>query len=238
MKAFLLAAGLGTRLKPITNEIPKCLVPINGKPLLEWWIKLLENHDVSEVLINLHHFPEQVKEFLSLHSNNVKFHFYFEEILLGSAGTLRMNKNFVKGEKEFYILYADNLTNINLTKFRNFHHTHSHPFSMALFHSQNPKACGIAELNNEGVVIDFEEKPKNPKSNLANAGIFISSPDVLEMIPDNDLTDIGFDLIPKLVGKMKGWITSDFLLDIGTLENLKKAEAEWLNINRRNYHGL
>jgi mannose-1-phosphate guanylyltransferase len=63
MKAFLLAAGLGTRLKPITNEIPKCLVPINGKPLLEWWIELLERHNINEVLINLHHFPDKVKIF-------------------------------------------------------------------------------------------------------------------------------------------------------------------------------
>ena len=227
MKAFLLAAGLGTRLKPITDEIPKCLVPINGKPLLEWWRELLKKHNINEVLINLHHFPEQVKEFLGRNSNNIKFHFYFEEKLLGSAGTLRMNKDFVKGEKEFYILYADNLTNINLTQFKNFHNSHGYPFSMALFHSQNPKACGIAELNNNDVIIDFEEKPKVPKSDLASAGIFISSPDILELIPDNNLTDIGFDLIPKLIGKMKGWITNDFLLDIGTLENLKKAEKEW-----------
>jgi mannose-1-phosphate guanylyltransferase len=238
MKAFLLAAGLGTRLKPITNETPKCLVQINGRPLLEWWIDLLKKHKVQEVLINLHHFPEKVVEFLSMNSNNVKFNYYYEEMLLGSAGTLRMNKEFVKGEKEFYILYADNLTNINLTEFKNFHRTHNYPFSMALFHSQNPKACGIAELNAESVITDFEEKPKEPKSDLASAGVFISSPDILELIPNNNLTDIGYDLIPKLIGKMKGWITSDYLLDIGTHQNLKKAEEEWPNVIRRSYYGL
>ena len=238
MKAFLLAAGLGTRLKPITNEMPKCLVHINGRPLLEWWIDLLRKHNVSEVLINLHHLPEKVVEFLSRNSNHIKFNYYYEEKLLGSAGTLRMNKDFVKGEKEFFILYADNLTNIDLTEFKNFHNSHSFPFSMALFHSQNPKACGIAELDAESLIIDFEEKPKEPKSDLASAGIFISSPDILELIPNNNLTDIGYDLIPKLVGKMKGWITGDYLLDIGTHQNLKKAEMEWPNVIRRSYYGL
>lgn len=227
MKAFLLAAGLGTRLKPITDSIPKCLVPICGKPLLGWWIELFRKHGIEEVLINLHHFPEKVRHYLDLNSKGIKFHFFYEETLLGSAGTLRENKSFVSNEKEFFIIYADNLTNTNLSAFMDFHRSHNNFFSMGLFKTPNPTACGIALLNNESVITDFEEKPENPKSNLASAGIFISSPEVLDYIPEKEITDVGFHLIPKLVNKMKGWLITDYLIDIGTHENLKRAESEW-----------
>ena len=234
MKAFLLAAGLGTRLKPITDSIPKCLVPVCGKPLLGWWIDLFNRHGINEVLINLHHFPEQVSKYLESNAEGIKFQFFYEETLLGSAGTLRENKNFVKNEKEFFILYADNLTNVNLSAFLQFHRSHDNFFSMALFKSKNPSACGIALVNRDGVITDFEEKPKNPKSDLASAGIFLSSPEALDLIPDKEITDVGFDLIPKLVNRMNGWLLNDFLIDIGTHENLKNAEEKWsLLINKK-----
>jgi len=234
MKAFLLAAGLGARLKPITDSIPKCLVPVCGKPLLGWWIDLFKKHYIDEVLINLHHFPEKVKEYLNSNSEGIKFHFFYEEALLGSAGTLRENKNFVKNEKEFFILYADNLTDVNLSAFLEFHRSHNNFFSMGLFKSQNPSACGIALVNDEGVINDFEEKPKNPKSNLASAGIFLSAPQVLDLIPKKEITDIGFHLIPKLVKRMNGWLINDYLIDIGTQKNLKKAEVKWASLVKKN----
>jgi mannose-1-phosphate guanylyltransferase len=234
MKAFLLAAGLGTRLRPLTDSIPKCLVPICGKPLLGWWIELFKKHGIDEVLINLHHFPEKVKNYLGSYSKGIKFHYFYEETLLGSAGTLRENKNFVKNEKEFYILYADNLTNVNLSAFLKFHRSHSNFFSMGLFKSQNPSACGIALVNDEGVIIDFEEKPKKPKSNLASGGVFLSTPKVLDLIPQKEITDIGFDLIPQLVNRMYGWLIDDYLIDIGTHENLRNAEIKWSLLANKN----
>jgi mannose-1-phosphate guanylyltransferase len=227
MKAFLLAAGLGTRLRPLTDKIPKCLAPICGKPLLGWWIELFEKHGIDGVLINLHHFPEAVKEYINLRSTSVKFHFSFEKKLLGSGGTLRENKLFIKNEDVFFIFYADNLTNYNLSNFLNFHNSHSNPFSMALFKTANPTAKGIALLNENKTIIDFEEKPANPKSNLANAGIYISTPPILDLIPDYELTDIGFHLLPQLIGRMNGWETSDYLIDIGTHDDLKQAEKDW-----------
>jgi len=234
MKAFLLAAGMGTRLKPITDSIPKCLVPICEKPLLGWWIELFKKHGISEVLINLHHFPEKVKEYVKLNSSGIKFHFFYEETLLGSGGTLRENKDFVKNEKEFYILYADNLTNVDLSAFLRFHRSHKNFFSMGLFKTQNPTACGIAVVDKQGMITDFEEKPKKPKSNLASAGIFLSSPEVLNLIPKFEITDVGFQLIPKLVNKMNGWNINQYLIDIGTHENLKKAEVEWSSLINKN----
>ena len=227
MKAFLLAAGFGTRLRPLTDTVPKCLVPVCGKPLLEWWIDLFQKYGIDEVLINLHHLPEAVMSFIKKKKTVIRFSFFQETKLLGSAGTLRENKNFVKDESEFFICYADNLTNYNLTEFYNFHLSKKSEFSISLFKTDNPKSKGIALLDENSVVIDFEEKPQNPKSNLANAGIYIATPQILNHIPEEDIADIGFDLLPKLVGKMIGWKTNDYLIDIGTHHDLAKAEKEW-----------
>lgn len=230
MKAFLLAAGLGSRLRPITDKIPKCLVEIAGKPLLAWWIELFEKYGIDEVLINLHHLSEKVISFLENYPTTVKFHYFFEKELLGSAVTLKENKGFIKNENCFFILYADNLTNYNLHTFYKFHKSHGEWFSMALFKTDTPHSKGIVELDNKNKILSFEEKPTYTKSNLANAGIYLASPNVIELIPEKPYADIGFDLLPKLVGKMMGWKSDDYLLDIGTIDHLNKANRDWKNI--------
>lgn len=229
MKAFLLAAGLGTRLKPLTDSIPKCLVPIMGRPLLAWWLDLFERHNIDEVLINLHYLPHTVEEFVRSYKSKVKVNLFYEKELLGSAGTLLRNKDFVKDEKFFYIMYADNLTNIDLIKFLKDFENSRQNFGMVLFRSANPESCGIVELDQNNIIIDFEEKPQKPKSNLANGGIYIARPRVLELIPTKSPTDIGFDLLPKLINKMYGYETNDFLIDIGSYKNLEIAEKCWGN---------
>jgi mannose-1-phosphate guanylyltransferase len=231
-KAFLLAAGLGTRLKPLTDTTPKCLVPICNKPLLAWWIDLMEKHGIEEVLINLHHLSEQVISFIESYQTKIKFHFFYENKLLGSAGTLRENKEFVRNENSFFILYADNLTNYDLNLFSKFHEKKNQPLSMALFKTDNPKICGIAALDENNIVTSFEEKPEFPKSNLANAGLYVAKPEIIDLIPNLEITDIGFNLLPQLVGKMAGWESDDFLMDIGTFENLNKANKECYKINK------
>ena len=230
MKAFLLAAGIGSRLRPITDEIPKCLVPIKGKPLLGWWFDLLELHNIDEVLINLHYLPELVVDFVKTYDTKVKVHFYFEKELLGSAGTLRENKEFVKNEDAFFILYADNLTNVNLSRFYEDFKMRNSLFSMALFDSDKPEMCGIATLDRDNKIIDFIEKPKFPSSNLANAGMYLAMPKVLDLIPDGDVVDFGYEVLPKLKGMMYGYKLNEYILDIGTLENLKKAENSWKSL--------
>ena len=226
MKAFLLAAGLGTRLRPLTNETPKCLIPINGKPLLAYWIELMVEHGITEVLINLHHLADKVRVFIENEAPSVKFQLYDETELLGSGGTLKANKSFVQDEEDFFILYADNLTNINLTEFLTFHKQKKQPFSMALNRVEEPHRCGIAELDDNEIIQAFVEKPEKPVSNLANAGVYIAKPEILDWLPTTKVSDIGYDLLPRLVGKMAGWETADYLRDIGTFENLKRAEKE------------
>lgn len=231
MKAYLLAAGYGTRLRPLTDNMSKCMVPIHGQPLLGWWLALLNHHGVTEVLINTHYLPGPVRTFLEDYNRqNTGLTVYeaYEPELLGSGGTVCKNRDFVRGEEDFLICYADNLTDADLTAFGAFHRTHDGILSMALFQTNVPKQCGIAELDAEGRIIAFEEKPEQPKSRLANAGMYIASSEIFRYLEaDKPVLDFGKDVLPCLIGKMFGWRTAGYLIDIGTPENYKKANEEW-----------
>ena len=228
MKAFLLTAGLGTRLHPITLTLPKCLVPIAGKPLINWWFESMQKAGVTEVLINLHHLTDMVMAHVNALDTHIKVEFSYEPVLLGSAGTLVANKAFVANVTSFFIFYGDNLTNASLSGLYDFHASQPHNFTMALFETNNPTGCGIVSLNSDATISSFEEKPANPTSNLANAGLYVASPAVIDLI-DSAKTpaDIGFDLLPLLVGKMSGYKINDYLIDIGTHKNLEKARQDW-----------
>ena len=231
MKAFLMAAGLGTRLRPITNTIPKCMVPIKGKPLLSWWMDLFERHNISDVLINTHYLPEPVRNFICFYNrqgHKVKIHESYEPVLLGSAGTLRANKKFVENEGSFLICYADNLTNANLSQVVLRHEQVKPVLTMGLFHTNNPAGCGIATVNEKHMITEFIEKPKHPVSNLANAGIYVAGQEIFDYSPSTkDEVDMGKDVLPLLTGKMAGFEIKDYLLDIGTMGNYQKAQEEW-----------
>ncbi|MEW6258472.1 MAG: nucleotidyltransferase family protein [Thermodesulfobacteriota bacterium] len=238
MKAFLLAAGKGTRLRPLTNTMPKCLLPIGGKPLLAIWLELLERHGISDVLINTHHLAEQVESFLRCHQKDVRLNIEIshEDVLLGSAGTLWRNRDFVTNEQAFLIAYADNLTNAELT---DLFHVHRRTLqqggilTMALFHAPNPAACGIASIDPEGRITAFEEKPRRPRGDLANAGIYVASEAIFEVFPqpvefrDSGILDIGHDILPRLVNRMFGTVLNAYLRDIGTPESYQAALEEW-----------
>lgn len=230
MRAFLLSAGLGTRLRPITDTIPKCLVSFNGHPLLDWWAKLFLECGVDEVLINTHHLRGKVQKYIQdFNANNeeIKFIEVYESELLGSGGTVKANQNFIKDDENFLICYADNLCNANLKKLIEFHEKNNSVLSMALFRTNNPSGCGITELDNTGKIRSFIEKPKEPKDNLANAGIYVANKKIYDYFPENSFIDFGKDVLPKLTGMMHGLEITDYLIDIGTMENCKKAEAEW-----------
>ena len=235
MKAFLLAAGIGSRLRPVTDKIPKCLVPINGHPLLYYWLKLFEQHGIDEVLINLHHLPDLVFEFLDENKFDLKIHTVFEQELLGSAGTIRNNFDFVCNDNEFMICYADNLTNMNLAQMIGFHQSKHPVLTLGLFYTNNPSKCGIAEVDENNTVISFIEKPKNPTSNLAGAGVYIANHEIKNYLPDPYPSDIGFRVLPQLVGMMKGYLIEEYFIDIGTVENYTQARREFPNIFHNNF---
>ena len=234
MKAFLLAAGLGTRLRPITESIPKCLVPIGGKPLMAYWFDLFYKHGITDVLVNLHHLPDKVRAFVKNYRIPLNVHLVYEEHLLGSGGTLLANKAWVNDDQEFLIAYGDNLTNANLSKLVAFHREHRPVVTMAVFKTDRPKECGIVTVDENNTIIHFEEKPPHPQSNLANAGLFVASKDIFDFFPEKfsgNVLDLGFHVLPNLIGKMKAYVLEDYLLDIGNLERYKKAQEDIRELN-------
>lgn len=237
MKAFLLAAGEGRRLRPLTHTIPKCLVPINGTPLLAIWLQLCRLYGVTEVLINLHHLPQQVLAFVHSHDFGVRVVTAYEEHLLGSAGTVGAHWSFVAGTGDFFIIYADNLTNIDLSAMLRFHRQRHSPFTMGLFHTDTPWEKGIVTLDAQDRVIDFVEKPVQPRSNLANAGIYIANQELCRYLTTDTFLDFGFDVLPRLVGHMYGYCIREYWLDIGTPKTYQQAQSAWRQMTRERGQG-
>ena len=226
MKAIILAAGLGTRLRPLTLTTPKCLAPINGVPLLELWLRECERAGVEAVLVNTHHLAERVQEFAAAR-RGVPLTLAYEPELLGSAGTIAANWDFVACEESFLVVYADNLTTFRLADLVAFHATHDRIASMALFRSPNPSACGVVEMDPSGLVVGFWEKPEHPQSNLVNAGLYVFRAAVRRYLPAEVPADVGRALMPALVGQAKGLPIHGYFVDIGTLENYYKAQADY-----------
>ncbi len=233
MKAFLLAAGLGTRLRPITDIVPKCLVPVCGKPLMAIWLELLGRHGVHEVLINTHYLAAQVGRFLERWCGPPQVRIVHEGVLLGSAGTIARNWDFVAAEDDFLVCYADNLTDIDLSRLLLSHRRQPCLGTMALFRSDRPRECGIAELDGRGVLVGFEEKPRAPRTDYANAGVYVFSPAIRSLLPASAPSDIAKDLVPACLGRLRGWLWDGLLIDIGSPEAYERAQAGWAS-----KHGL
>jgi mannose-1-phosphate guanylyltransferase len=222
-------------MRPLTDEMPKCLLPIGNKPLLQIWLENLERHGIDEVIINTHWCAAKVEEFIQKKRFNLRVITFHEPELLGSGGTIWANREWVEDGSPFFILYGDNLTDVNLTNLLRFHLDHGHPFTLGVFKAENPSHCGIAEVQEDGLVTGFVEKPKQPRSDLAAAGVYLADRRIFEAFPVQGnnadgfarLIDLGFHVIPNLVIKMKAYLIKEFLMDIGTPESYRKAQTLW-----------
>ena len=235
IKAFLLSAGLGTRLRPITNNIPKCLVEINNTPIIEYWLKNLENIGCSEALVNTHYLHEKVNNYLSKRINNkMLIKTTFEEKLLGTAGALLKNKHFFSNSK-IILIHTDNMTNFNLQNLidADKKRPESCLLTMLTFNADNPENCGIIKRNKEMILEDFFEKNKNPPSNIANAAIYIFDNQLLDFLSNNhkDITDFSTQVIPLLINKIYTFHTDEDFIDIGTEKNLIKAKKVFKSLS-------
>lgn len=231
MKAFLLAAGNGTRLRPLTDQTPKCLLPIRSVPMLQIWLQICKNFGIREVLINVHAHVDAVRKFLEQNANGVRVQVAEERELLGSAGTLRANREWV-GDKDFWVFYADVLNSVDLEAMKSVHRRHKPVATLGLYRVPDPARCGIATMGTDGVIREFVEKPRNPKGNLAFSGLMIGTPELLDEIPDQSPLDIGFHVLPRLCGHMVGFLIDDYLIDIGTMENYKIAQQTWPGLHQ------
>ena len=226
--SVLLAGGLGTRLRPLTETTPKCLVPIMGRPMLDYWVDALDRAGVSRALLNTHHLRDQVKHWLDATNarGGLTLTETYEPELLGSAGTVTANRNWADDADVVLVIYADNLSTIDLGGLLAFHRSHADPISVALFHAPNPRACGIATLDGADRITSFVEKPDNPPSDLANAGLYVLDAAAWREVADMGAFDFGFDVLPRFAGRMRGYVHDGYHLDIGTPEALARAEAD------------
>jgi mannose-1-phosphate guanylyltransferase len=231
LKAFLLAAGNGTRLRPLTDNVPKCLLPIRGVPMLQIWLQVCKRFRIDEVLVNAHAHVESIRHYLRQHANGIRVRLAEEPELLGSAGTLRAHRNWVAAEQCFWVFYADVLNRANLANMLELQQRRKPAATLGVYPVSDPTRCGIVNVNDSGVITEFVEKPKNPTSTLAFSGLMVATPELLDAIPDSIPADIGFHVLPRLVGRILAFPINDYLIDIGTLENYQVAQTTWTGLH-------
>jgi mannose-1-phosphate guanylyltransferase len=226
MRALLLAAGLGTRLRPITDTIPKCLVPIKGQPLLKIWLDRLTKAGIGPFLINTHYLAEQVEECIETSPYRDQIKLVDESELLGTAGTLIANLDFFQGE-DGLLIHADNYCLADFTAFQQAHRNRPPEciMTMMTFRTDNPSSCGIVELDECGVVIRFHEKVAKPPGNLANGAVYILSAELLKRLATDLLTvkDFSTEVLNHFVGHIYSFEASEMFLDVGTPETYEQA---------------
>ena len=232
MKAVILAGGSGTRLYPLTRKTTKCMLPVNGKPLLEHIIRYLASYGFKEIILTLGKKRKQIIDYFSNGSEfNVNLSYSIESRPLGTAGSFKNAKKCLRGTT--LIIQGDNLTNFNLKNVIAFHRKKKAMVTIALKQVKDPSGYGIAVIDRQGRIMRFEEKPRHPFSKLVNSGIYVVEHSVLDHIPKGMMFDFSKDLFPKLLGskfpvygiKMKG-----YWFDIGTPASYRNANRYLQNL--------
>ena len=223
MRALLLAAGLGTRLRPLTDTTPKCLVPIKGKPLLDIWCEALLAAGVTKLLVNLHYKSEQVQQHLDSSKFSELVETVYEPSLLGTAGTLLANRKFFDNQ-DGILLHADNYCEANISELISAHESRPSncDLTMLAFRTSTPETCGILEVAKNQVLQKMYEKSSDDHGNLANAAFYILSKKLISELKDE--TDFSNEVIPKYFGKTLVVETSETFIDIGTPESYAHAQ--------------
>ena len=226
MRAILLAAGFGTRLRPLTNTMPKCLVPIHGQPLLGIWLERLTQAGIGPFLVNTHYLADQVEQFIATSPYRDQVTLVHEPTLLGTAGTLMANLDFFQGE-DGLLIHADNYC---LADFREFMEAHSQRppqclITIMAFRTPTPSSCGILELDDQGVVVGFHEKVANPPGNLASAAVYLLSAEFLALAASElrMVADFSTEVIPKLMGRMFTYEVTAPFIDVGSPKAYEQA---------------
>ncbi|MCQ8127909.1 nucleotidyltransferase family protein [Methylomonas rivi] len=226
MRALLLAAGFGSRLRPLTDFTPKCLVPVKGQPLLGIWLERLTQAGIGPFMINTHYLAEQVDSFIESSPYRERVELVNETILRGTAGTLIANLPFFHG-RDGMLIHADNYCLADLAGFLRAHANRPAEclITMMTFRTENPSACGIVELDDRGVVVGFHEKVANPPGNLANGAVYILTAELLEKMNTEWRTaqDFSTEVLNRLVGRIYSYETAELFLDVGTPESYAKA---------------
>jgi mannose-1-phosphate guanylyltransferase len=231
MRALLLAAGLGTRLRPLTETVPKCLVPIHGKPLLDYWFDLLfGSGKIERVLVNTSYLADMVATHVedSAWCNHIDL--AHEGELLGTGGTVLANRDWFQDEA-FIVAHGDNLTDFDVDAFIEQHHQRPNgsEITMMTFETDTPETCGIVTCDEQGLIVGFHEKIANPPSNNANGAVYIFEPSVLKFLEGlgKSVIDLSTEVLPHYLGRMSAFANDGYHRDIGNLESLALANKEF-----------
>lgn len=228
-KALILAGGKGTRLKPITHEIPKPLVPIKGKPVLEHILDLLKKHNIRDIILSVSYKKDKIKEHFGDGSKfGVNIVYVEEEKPLGTAGAVKLAKQYLNDT--FIIINGDNLYNLDISDLYLFHQQNKAIATMALTSTKDPSTYGVVKLMGNRIV-DFSEKPKSASSNFINSGFYIVEPSIINHIPDG-FAMLESTVFPKLAkeSKLFGYPFSGQWFDITTLKDYENAIEQWKGV--------
>jgi mannose-1-phosphate guanylyltransferase len=238
--ALLLAAGEGTRLRPLTLQTPKCLVPILGRPLLGYWLELLDRGPrPAHIWVNTSYLADQVAAFLeSSQTRHPELHITatFEEQLLGTAGTLVQLLPRLDPSRDLLLVHADNLSWFNLEAFLSAHANRpaGAEITMMTFETDAPQTCGIVELDEQGLVKAFHEKVANPPSNLANGAVYLLSAAARARIASlGPVFEFSTQVIPAFMGKVYCWQNTVYHRDIGNPQAYLAAQTEFRPITQQ-----
>ena len=226
--AILLAAGLGTRLSPLSDDWPKCLMPVHGRPLLEYWLTALSAAGISQTTVNLHHFKDEVHQFLNRPALSHRVSLFFEDALLGTAGSVRaITKNRTSGT--ILVIHADNWSHSDLAALLA-HHAQAASrgmlMTMMTFDTDTPEQCGIVVTDSDGTLQAFFEKSANPPGKRANAAVYVLEPAVIDWLQAHpEVTDFSTEVIPEFIGQIACWHHEGVHRDIGTPQALITAQS-------------
>lgn len=225
MKCLILAAGYGTRLLPITENIPKCLININDSPIIQIWVLKIYDINIHDIFINTHYLHQEVNNFFQNTDLPLKVNLLYESKLLGTAGTLIENIELFENDN-LLLLHADNYTDDDLSALIKAHQERPKCclMTMMLFNTDDPLNSGIVETENN-IVINFYEKCTKDKGTLANAAIYILSPEMLSDIKNkyNECEDFVTEILPNFLGRIYTYKTSFYFEDIGSIHKLNKT---------------
>lgn len=232
MRALLLAGGIGSRLRPLTLRVPKCLVPIAARPLLDYWLDVLFEADIERALVNTHWLPDAVRDHVAGSRWRDRIDLVHEAELLGTGGTVLSNRGYFGGHP-FLVAHADNLTDFDVRALIAAHATRppETAITMLAFTTDDPRSCGILELDARNVVIAFHEKVEDPPGDLANGAVYIFDPEVVDFLAATGkaVIDLSTEVLPHYLGRILAVRTDGYHRDIGNLASLARAEHEFPN---------
>ncbi|MCR4275179.1 MAG: nucleotidyltransferase family protein [Candidatus Wolfebacteria bacterium] len=232
MQALILCAGRGTRLRPLTDMIPKPMVPINGKPLLEHHIEQFKKHGVKEFLINLHYLPDKITDYFGDGSNwGVKITYKYEPELLGTAGAIKNFEQEIEGK--FFLIYGDIFSLLDYGKlYQSFLEKPDAIGMMVIGDTDHPLDSDLSEIDKNLQFLKIHKKPHEalPKKYKAMRAVYVFDKNILQFIPEKEHYQIDHQLLPDILSKglqFYGYETKDYLKDIGTPERYKKCQEDF-----------